>query len=615
MKKIYIALAVLATALLVSCVKERSFEKLTPLDENDIAFILNGMSTKSAEFSPAAVTGITIPLGRTESGEGFSLEETIEELNPNPGTKGAPAYTVNVGEVYSTMGVFAFTEDVTYEKMDDAAIEGKGWRYRYNYGYNPWPESSAEDFYLIMPATPNGTFAFTKRESQETKFTYESPAKAVDQQDILVGQTSLTKAEHDTYFDKGGAPVTMYHALSGIKFRSGWDNANNTKTIITGVKWHGLKSKGTCTFNPAATDMISWSLGTDTTSFSQGFKDETWSSTKDGTVNYNSSDKKFGDSWYQAGNDSNNPTNTHNLNNEDGEWTFWFIPQEMNDDGTLEVTFKVKINATQGANAKEVTHKIKIGKQLAAKNVEWKAGQLRTYTLKPIHVAVEIEDSMDAQKWTKSDVVIENVGNVSMFVRVNIIANWVGERQNSGASDDWSDETVLMGYTDNTMTTEVARWGDKEFVWSGSNKDYGTWTSATGTTYAYSPFGTFVGLPEKGDKTGPGDPVYDTTNNPENKKFWIRHDKYYYYSMAIGPEEMIDPETSPLFESYTVNTTPVIWIADHTGTPRQARNVHLQMDVIVQAISADGYGPYDYIEAWTAALNPDNDPDFNFNDL
>ena len=50
MKKIYIAMAVLGTVALNSCVREKSFSDIT-VGENEIAFVLQNASTRSAEES------------------------------------------------------------------------------------------------------------------------------------------------------------------------------------------------------------------------------------------------------------------------------------------------------------------------------------------------------------------------------------------------------------------------------------------------------------------------------------------------------------------------------------------------------------------------------------
>lgn len=64
---------------------------------------------------------------------------------------------------------------------------------------------------------------------------------------------------------------------------------------------------------------------------------------------------------------------------------------------------------------------------------------------------------------------------------------------------------------------------------------------------------------------------------------WVRYDKYYYYILPIGPDDSV---TDQLFEKYEVGPSPEFWIPDQWGVRRKAGNVHLVMDLMVQAIPA-----------------------------
>ena len=413
MKKIYIALAVVAAAMLVSCEREKSFDTLTPLGENEIGFVLQGVSTRSMKEAPQVMRGETIPMGMDNLGNALFLEETIEELNPTPATKGAPAYTVNVGKLYPNMGVWAESlGDATFELMDEDMYDhkgdpsdpnapktagpdetkGDGWRYHHNYGSNPWTDDTTPiDFYLRMPAQMSGVSNLTYSD-KKISFDFIPLSTAKDQEDLLFSQTTLTKSEHDGYLPNG-APVLMYHALTGVKFRTNSDNSGSTKTIITKVKFTGLKGSGHCVFDGSS---FEWTTTNAPYSYTQTFTNPTYSEDAwvDGTIGNEGgtawdSDLN-GTSWTAAAAD-------HNLNNAKGEFTFWFIPQEITDAVKLEVTFCVKTPDTAGATGGgEFTHQIDFGEILAAKNVEWKAGQLRTYTLDPKDVDVEIFDTMSA---------------------------------------------------------------------------------------------------------------------------------------------------------------------------------------------------------------------------
>ena len=277
MKKIYMAMAVIAAAMLSSCEKEKDFNGLTPLGENDIAFVINNTGTRSMEaVSETSVqTGVSIEAGRTSAGDAYFLEETIEELNPTLDTRGTPAYTVNLGTLYKTMGVYADGNfgDASFEVMDmyENPKGGDGWRYHHNYDGSPWPtnKDAVVDFYLNMPASPTGV-NITDRSNKQIEFAYSSPLTGADQQDILFAQTSISKNQHDGYLPKG-APVMMYHALTGVKFRTGHLNDNPTKTIITKVVIKGLKSSGTATFTGSD---FNWNVGNTTANFTQTFTNQ-----------------------------------------------------------------------------------------------------------------------------------------------------------------------------------------------------------------------------------------------------------------------------------------------------------------------------------------------------
>ena len=574
MKKIYIALAVVATAMLVSCEKEQSFNE-NQLGENDIAFVLQSVSSRSMEEMPdiSVQKGITIPMGRVANGESLYLEETVVELNPSPSTKGAPAYTVNVGDLYKTMGVYAtegnFGGEASFEVIDefDNPNGGKGWRYHHNYDGDPWPdEETPVNFYLRMPDEPAGITGLTNT-NKKTTFSYTSPYTAEAQEDILFSQVSVNKKTHNSYLPKG-TPVMMYHALTGIKFRSGHPNETGTKTIITGVKLTNLYDKGDCTVDLSATDKVKWdnlsmSLGT----FTQAFKNQAYSAESgvDGTVDYTSGDDNmFGDSWYSVGNDGN-------LNNEEGTLTFWFIPQEISDDVQLEVTFRVKTKDTPDGT--EIKHTIDFGKlvneAIEDGNVTWAAGQLRTYTLKPLDVDVDIFDKMD--QYVKSDLHVTNTGNVDEYVRMLVIGNWYGWE--SQASKDNGDEpSILVGYTSadpsvKTMVTPWTRW----------ETDYGVFDSS-----------------------------YAGGELAADREDWVRASGGYYFTKKIGPGEPL-PNTDPLFETYTLDETkiPTIYIVTNSSSNRvPAVGVHLVMEVVVQAIGVqtdENGNELNWLESWRKA--------------
>ena len=577
MKKIYFVLAVLATAMLSSCLKEPLSNELTPLGENDIAFVLSGVSTKSMASASMKEAGVSLPMGVDSQGNKYFLDETIEELNPNPTTKGAPAYTVNVGTLYTTMGVYAamgnFADDdetgeatfvamdlYQHDKNDTSENPVMGWRYRHGYAFNPWPgENTKVDFYLRMPADQVGissegysyddgkiAFDFT------TPFTNNAKDAEV-QQDLLFGHTSISKSDHDGYLPNG-APVTMYHALTGIKFRVGNNNSGPTKTVITGVEISGISGTGRCVIDPAAEKKVVWTPGTPSANYkySQTFANPTYTpddgaSNPDGSISYTSGENNtFGDTWYAAANDKN-------LNNEAGSWTFWRIPQTVPEDAILKVTFRVKTPDTPDGT--EITHTITdFGAKL--NNVEWKAGELRTYTLRPTDVDVEIFDTMN--HLVKSNLHVTNTGNVDEYVRMMLVGNWYDK-----------DGDILVGYkTDGSGGPDDNEMADPWFRGDSQWNQYFDYDLPAGEERIFVD----------------GIPVASSTKN----KWIFGTGSYFYYPDVIGAGSTLDPATQALFKNYILpeDAIPTIYIPSaHSNTRVEAEGVHLVMEVVIQAIS------------------------------
>ena len=586
MKKIYIAMTVLATAVLSSCEREKDFNGLTPVGENGIAFVLDGASTRSMEALPVAVKGDVIPLGET-GGESFFLSETIEDLNPSPATKGAPAYTFNVGKLYPAMDVYAAGNfgEATFVRMDEDAYDGgnNGWRFQHSYATYPWPEDKDEDvdFYLRMPAANSAVTDLNYGDN--ISFSYVSPTTAATQKDILFGHTSISFNDHKGYLPKG-APVTMYHALTGIKFRVGNDNSGTTKTVITRVEISNIYDKGKCVLNPANGE-VSWpeaDLGMVLGSCSQDFDNPAYSTGSDGTVDYGSDSKYAGTSFVskKSEEDRTKNINMQNLNDEDGSLTFWLIPQVLSDDVTMKVYFRVKTPDTPDGT--EISHTIALGTR--SNNVEWKAGQLRTYTLEPRDVDVEIFDTMSGL--SKTNLHVTNTGNVPEYIRMLVIGNWYGweteDDMNSGKEPE-----ILVGYkyAGNEPASEIEE-GD-------------TIDTMMDPWYRETPkYGQYF------------DPSF-TNGKPTGENKWLRGTTGFYYPDVIGPGQTLNSQTEALFKSYIWPEDvpiPTIYIPDPNSNVRKpAVGVHLIMEVAVQAIGSKDSNGDDYDDcwaAWTAAIYP-----------
>ncbi len=577
MKKNLITLAVLATALLSSCVQEKSFNDRKPLEKGSLAFSINGITTRVGEASIPSRKGIVIPLENR-----LFLEETIAELNPSPATRGTPAYTQNVGTLYPTMEVYSSIADfnATFGVDDES---GDGWRYSHHYGsVDPWPDKTSKvDFYLNMPASPAGV-TFQSRAGGKTSFTYSSTdlTTAAAQNDILFAYKQLSKEDHDGYLPDG-APVLMVHALSGVKFAIANYDADE-KITIKEVIFKGLIDTGTCEI--AADGTVTWkNLGDPSTvGYSSGTFGapvnfgkkitETNEETGEVTVKYEGGDSftnngKYPDSFAAAG-------NLDNLNDGDATQTFWFIPQ------TLTSNVKLTIKYTFGSDEVR-TGVLDFGEYLNEKGTfAWQAGQLRTYTIRVDEVNVMITDDVtmtEASTETvtddhgnsfpavtyrgskKENVVITNTGNTDAYIRAAIVGQWLDEEGNP-----------VFGFTDYTTqdVNLVASWYQDQFGEGAQHKQ-----------------GEFDGLPgENWVKKAEGGDISNTTF-------------YYYYTEVVPAGEAI-PDN--LFTSYTVLAPPAVKVAGHV------KDVYFRLEIATQAISAkkwDGTQWNSWEDAWNNAYS------------
>lgn len=567
MKKIYIAMAVVATAALASCQQEKSFNDEN-LGENSVVFAIRSGSTRSAAVASETRRGIVIPL-ETEDGSQFVLEETVTSLDQfSPATKGAPAYTENLGTLYANdLNVWGdkggFGTDATYVNMENSQYPrkdtdlGSGWRYNHDYSGDPWPDETTDvGFYLNMPAAPTGV-SITGHTGGKFTFTYTSPATAAAQQDILFAYRATNKSDYLDDFHPNGIPVLFNHALTAVKFAIGNTDtdisANGIK--ITKITFKNLVDKGTCTITPASEDDYKDNEGTYSsataavwTGLSASGNDIT-SDTYGGTVNYTSGENnEFGASWYSAG-------NMKNLNKADGSQTFWLVPQAFDASSAMKLEIVYDINGTTGNK-----WEIDFGKFLA--NVTWKAGELRTYTIKVNDVNLKIEDEVTEK--VKNNIVITNTGNTAAFIRASIVGQWL----------DYKGRPVF-GFTDLLYQFHaVESWYQDQFV-----------KTEAGT------HGTFTGLAG-----------YKNAANPLNG-WYLCTDGYYYYEHAVEPGKVTGYDNEgtyvqeKLFTSYEVGTPPKVTISGVNT------DIHFSLEIATQAVSAnklDG-SQYTWQDAWENA--------------
>ena len=270
-------------------------------------------------------------------------------------------------------------------------------------------------------------------------------------------------------------------------------------------------------------------------------------------------------SFAAAGSDTDHPANQGNLNDGNASKTFWLIPQKMNNNIVINISFYI---VSGGKRSEEITRTLEIGKLLlqANENAAWKAGELRTFVLKTNEVDVVIEDEVEGL--VKDEVTITNVGNAPEYIRAQIVGYWMGKA--AGV-----EEGLALGYISNETNSD----GDY------TNFNHVTpWAllapDASGKITGDTNGGTFIGLP--------------------GTDWILGKDGFFYYTQLVQP----GAETAPLFESFACTSTiPTIYYETALGERIAFTDVHLAVDIPVQAVEAKLVeGTYqDYQTAWAAA--------------
>ena len=562
MRKSYIALTVLAMAALVSC-QENEINYGT-LEKGEVGFYLRGAKTTKAIEAPVTTDGLLLELGSDNNGHVFFLEQTVTNLDAiGPETKGTPAYTENVIDLYNKKF------NATVAKQDNTVVESNGefvydegkFKYLRKYNNDLWSNAPLY-FYMWMPGALNDAVGVSALsfDKGKIKFDYDGTklTTAAAMQDLLFSAryfTGLGTGENQ-YNEKEGAEALFHHALTGVKFASSNTEEEDEDLKITEVIINGIKDSGHCEITPAAEDgkysddpEIFSSATTTKWSNLAASKSSSYSSgTYGAPIDFEDGD--FAETFYSAG-------NTRNLNDEDATQTFWIIPQEISDDVT--VTIKYEVNGETGEWDLEFG---KILSKTAGSHVTFKAGELYTFYVRLDDVNVKIEDKVT--ETTKSNVVITNTGTVDAYIRASIIGQWL---------DD--DENPVFGFVDNiTSYEEVDSWYDDQF---------GAGVDNTETVH----HGTFVGLPG-----------YRDGANPTSEGGWVLcKDGFYYYQTAVAPGQ---PTGSALFTSYTVNDAFPKYV--QIGSNKYP--IHFLLEISTQAVSAkkQDTGDYTWQEAWARAL-------------
>lgn len=602
MKKSYIALTVLAMAALVSCQENEIFND-TALEDGMVGFYLREAGATKAGDVSATMRGVTIPLGDDGMGHSLVLEQTITDLDAmGPMTKGTPAYTENVYDLYGgTFKAAVIGKNSAYNDVDGDFTYDSGYKkYLHRYDFDLWASDNVPvDFYMWMPgdfgaskAAINGGNAFTASNFSSGKitFTYDGSALksgtdsvlAKNMIDLLFTTKSFSaKGTGDGEYNPNGSDILFHHAFAGVKFASGNDASDDSKIKINEVIFRNLLDRGTCeitgqteggaykdistTYSSATAAVWEQNTTPSGTSYSTG--------AISGFADYSQSSYTFPDSFTANGKDGKS-TGARNLNDDDATQTLWIMPQTITAGVKLTIKYTVDRDG-DGTYDEPGVWTIDFGEYLSKTNtnIELKAGQLHTFYIKIDDVNVMIEDKLSKTSTTapetydtKSDVVITNTGSVAAYIRASIIGQWLDDDQNP-----------VFGFTDYVSHFEtVDSWYNDQF--GSGNGSHGVFDDLPGYT-----------------KNGAGGA------NPNSTGWILCTDGFYYYPDVVE----VDGTTGALFNSYTVSDS----FDKNIEVGSKTFPIHFQLEISTQAISAKKLAEktgesnyYTFEEAWQRAI-------------
>lgn len=303
-------------------------------------------------------------------------------------------------------------------------------------------------FYAYAPTSSVTAYPFslTKdnfKKDGKIEFTYTVPVSsssprtdAEKQPDILItstGKTPLMRKDLVTETISGDefslVPLTFYHALSGVRFKADKTLADNESgLVINSITLSGLKSTGTCTFDPAASgskssNKISWSnYGTN--------NDGTYTQTFDYTV--------------PSTLDTDDDATIYGAENGTGaNKNFMLIPQTYGPaTGSNATAATITIDYTFKGVPKTKSTLLASG----TTNVTWLPGKLYTYAIRKVvnNIDVSVVETFSASSKTKTDVSVKNTGTANAYIRAAVVAYWVN-----------ADGTVIapLNFTDTNQCT------------------------------------------------------------------------------------------------------------------------------------------------------------------
>lgn len=430
-----------------------------------------------------------------------------EEHSEN--TKGAPVYYNNsnsslcsiYGKVFTSVydktgSAYVSTDrDGNTALMEDVEVIYSNSKWQLDSIYY-WPKKSEDLFFCtIAPSDSLITDRTWDASNKRYSFRYrmpapelgDSPRDAENQKDIVVG---VNKNNRDSSIT---ASIDLKHALTAVRFVKG----KQMPVTLTSVCLNNLYSTGKATVTLAddGTTSVSWSDQSNKASYSQ-------------TYNV--------DAWKEADGLENNPLDTSSVQVK----TFMIIPQQISDDAELSIYL--------GNALHPETMTLKSLGTTYTSLADWSnfAGKVITFKLSCDTKLVSVKVTDKCQNNKKSDIKIVNDGTEDIFVRAELVGNWVNQAGEILAS--WTEEDSY-GYFD-------------------------------------------------------GDATKTKLSQVINSTYWYKAaDGFYYYKYYIAPGDTLKHN---LFQSFAVTSKP----HDSQGQWEGDVNMEiafLEVNVLVQAVKAE----------------------------
>lgn len=538
MKKLNLIFSVLCAICLAGCNREEPSVSLS--DNMDVA-VNAGRYVDTKAWAGDTAAGEELLCTRqfvTEEGDTLYISAYLSDMEvslPSPmeglekETKGAPVSSSNLGTLYGQISTTVYDADGIYVSedkdgntttMEDVSVTYASGKWGFGGTTYYWPKAGGDLYFcsmapveLLSGSDETGSVTNLSWNGTDKKYSFnyimpapetdEAPNDAMNQKDILIGVDTNNKSNGSK------AKINLYHALTGVRFVMG-ETLELMPSKVSRVSLNNFFSQGTATFDPSVTPSdtqpnVTWSNLSERKSYTQSFSaTETASWTKnqsfDGTAN--------------------------------NEKTFMVIPQK------LETNAELSIYLASALHPEVLTFDMITDEEPALADWSKYAGKMITFRINSYVglVSVKVDDNCDTANGVKSNIAITNDGNADIFVRAELVGNWI-----------------------NSNGQILASWREDD--------SYGTFVSSKGSNANLSEI-----LDDNWQKAADG---------------------FYYYRYIIGSGQVLKHN---MFDTFTLSGKPHDSDGKWEGNVDMQIDA-LELTILVQAVKADS-GKASAIAAW-----------------